>query len=162
MRQGEILALRDADVREEYVHVEHSWHPRYGLLPTKTRQQRDVPVPGRVLADMELFLGSGGFVFSFDRGARPAAGGRVTKALYEALIRAGIPEEERRRRNLTFHSWRHFFNSMARAHAVPTAVLQRVTGHTTAAMTEHYTTFTLEDYKEVAALQEEVFACSSG
>jgi integrase len=65
MRQGEILAVRDRDLRDGYIHVAHSWHPKYGLGPTKTRQERDVPVPVRVQEDMRPFVGSGGFVFSF-------------------------------------------------------------------------------------------------
>lgn len=49
-RLGELLALRDADVHDEgRFPIAHSWHAHYGLLPTKTRQERDVPVPPRVL-----------------------------------------------------------------------------------------------------------------
>lgn len=157
LRQGEILALRDEDVHADHVHVAHSWHWKYGLLPTKTRQERDVPVPGRVMNDMSFFVGSGGYVFSMNGGQTPASGSRITQALYDALERAGVPPEGRKRRNLTFHSWRHTFNSLARAHAVPTAILQRVTGHSTLQMTDHYTTFRLSDFQDVTRVQDEVF-----
>jgi integrase len=157
LRQGEILALQDEDIHEDHIHISHSYHWKYGLLPTKTRQERDVPVPARVLEDIAFFLGSGGYVFSMNRGETPATGSRVTQALYDALERAGITVEERKRRNLTFHSWRHTFNSLARSHAVPTAILQRVTGHSTLQMTDHYTQFQLADFRDVAALQSEVF-----
>ena len=157
LRQGEILALRDENIHEDHVHVSQSYHWKYGLLPTKTRQERDVPVPARVMEDIAFFIGSGGFLFSVNRGETPTSGSRVTQALYEALERAGITTEERKKRNLTFHSWRHTFNSLARSHAVPTAILQRVTGHSTLQMTDHYTHFQLEDFREVAKLQREVF-----
>jgi site-specific recombinase XerD len=97
LRQGEILAIRDEDIHDDHIHVSHSWHWRYGLLPTKTRQERDVPVPARVLEDIAFFVGSGGHVFSMNRGETPASGSRVTQALYNALERAGITPEERKR-----------------------------------------------------------------
>jgi integrase len=68
MRQGEILAVRDADVHDRFIHVAHSWNPTYGLGPTKTRQARDVPLPARVLQAVQPFLVSGGYVFSMTRG----------------------------------------------------------------------------------------------
>jgi hypothetical protein len=37
------------------------------MLPTKTQQVRDVPVPAWVMADISFFIGSGGFVFSVNR-----------------------------------------------------------------------------------------------
>ena len=157
LRQGEILALRDEDIHEDHIHVSHSYHWKYGLSPTKTRQERDVPVPVRVMEDIAFFIGSGGFVFSLSRGETPASGYRVTDALYAALERVGITAEERKSRNLTFHSWRHTFNSLARSHAVPTAILQRVTGHSTLQMTDHYTHFQLADFRDVAKFQDEVF-----
>lgn len=157
-RLGELLALRDEDVHDEgYFHVAHSWHARYGLLPTKTRQERDVPVPARVLEALALFRGSGGFVFSMNRGQRPIGNSNATRALHEALEKIGIPAGEQARRHLSFHAWRHWFNSMNRARGVPLAVLQRVTGHATAAMADHYTTFSLEDFTAVVKAQAEVF-----
>lgn len=164
MRQGEILAIRVEDVRNGYLHVAHSWHPQYGLGPTKTKQVRDVPIPSRVLGDMSFFIDAaagpgpgGGFVFSFDRGKSPASGARTTGALYGALEKIGITEEERKRRNITFHGWRHWFNSVMRSRSVPTPILQKVTGHTTTEMTERYSHFSLADFVAVINVQAEVF-----
>ena len=114
-------------------------------------------MPVRVMADISFFVGSGGYVFSMNQGETPTSGSRVTQGLYNALERAGITPEERKRRNLAFHSWRHTFNSLARSHAVPTAILQRVTGHATLQMVDHYTQFQLSDFRDVAKLQAEVF-----
>ncbi|MBN2323145.1 MAG: tyrosine-type recombinase/integrase [Spirochaetes bacterium] len=157
MRQGEILAIRDGDLHDGYINVAHSWNPQFGLGPTKTRQIRDVPVPIRVIDDMQLFIGTGGFVFSFNNGRTPATGSRVTNWLYRALKNIDISEEERRQRNLTFHSWRHFFNSVMRARQIPAPILQRVTGHTTTQMLERYTHFDLADFVEIAKIQEQMF-----
>ena len=156
-RQGEILALRDEDLKDGYVHIAHSWSMKYGLGPTKTRQERDIPLPSKVAEALEPFRGTGGFVFSFDRGKSPATGNRATEYLYQAMERAGIPAEERKSRNIKFHSWRYFFNSVMRGSRIADAKVQKVTGHKTMAMTQRYTAFNLEDFDDVAKVQEELF-----
>ena len=91
-------------------------------------------------------------------GQSPVDHKSAADALYRALVRIGIGEGERRERGLTFHGWRHWFNSHMRAGGVPDAKLRRATGHRTAVMTEHYTHFALEQLSDVAAAQEELFS----
>jgi integrase len=158
LRQGEILGIRDADVKTGYLHVAHSWNPKYGLGPTKTREVREVPLPDKVMKAVLEFVGTGGYVFSLTNGARPVTGNRVTEHFYRTLERSGISPEERKQRNITFHSWRHFFNSIMRTREVPTAILQRVTGHSTVQMIERYSHFSLEDFKPITIVQSEVFS----
>ena len=156
MRQGEILAVRDEDVRDDHVHVAHSWSPRYGLGPTKTRQVRDVPLPPRMLQAIAPFCGTGGFVFSMNGGDSPCTGNRATEALYTGLAAIGVTD--RAERNVTFHSWRHWLNTVLRARGVPDDLIRRVVGHGTAAMTDRYTVYLAEDFHAVATAQQEVFA----
>lgn len=156
MRQGEILATRDADIRDDFIHVAHSWHPKYGLGPTKTGQVRDVPLPPRVLEAMKPFLGTGGYVFSPTRGETPATGNNCTKWFYTAL--EVIEVKDRQERNITFHSWRHWLNSTLRAAGIPDDLTRRVTGHESEEMTALYTEYVAEDFKEVVKVQAEVFA----
>lgn len=155
MRQGEILAVKDADIRDGFIHVAHSWSPAWGLGPTKTRQARDVPLPARVLEAVKPFMGSGGFVFSLTRGETPCTGNNVTKWFYEALDILGV--KDRVERNITFHSWRHWLNTTLRAGDVPADLIRKVTGHATEEMTDNYTGYLAEDYAPVAAIQAEVF-----
>lgn len=155
-RQGEILGLRDADVFPDHLHVAHSWTLGFGLGPTKTRRARDVPLPPRAYEAVRPFLGSGGYVFSMNNGESPCTGNRVTDALYQALEAIGVTD--RAERNITFHSWRHWLNSTLRARAVPDDIVRKVTGHSTADMTEAYTAYLPEDFAPVAAIQREVFA----
>lgn len=154
MRQGEILALRQGDVFPDHLHVGHSWSIKYELGKTKTKIIGDVPIPAFLYQEMERYMIWDGFVFSFSYGKRPATGGKVTDWLYRALKNIGIQEHERVERNLTFHSWRHFFNTYLRSRGVPDAKVKAVTGHKTQAMTEHYTGFQLEDYREVYEAQD--------
>ena len=156
MRQGEVLALRREDVFEDHLHVEHSWSIKYELGKTKTKVVGDIPIPGFLFREIERYLKWDGYVFSFNSGKRPATGGKVTEWLYRAMRNIGIQEHERAERNLTFHSWRHWFNTYLRSQGVPDSKVKAVTRHKTQAMTEHYTGFTLEDYREVYAAQEKL------
>ena len=155
VRQGEVLALRIEDIHEGYITVAHSWDSRYeGLKPTKTRRIREIPVTTKTSRWLARITAGrqAGFVFSTD-GERPIYYKDITRSLYTALERIGITDEERRRRCLNFHSLRHFFNSSMRG-KIPDAILRQLTGHSTEAMTEHYSHFRLEDFKPVVAIEE--------
>lgn len=154
-RAGEILALQDHDIHGDFIHVAHSWTHGYGLLPTKNRKERDVPLPPRVLEAIRPFLGSSRFVFSQNKGKSPCSGSRATMALYAALDAIGV--KDRAERNITFHSWRHWLNSTLRARDVPDDIVRKVTGHGSEGMTENYTEYVAEDYAPVAIVQREVF-----
>ncbi|MGD0728322.1 MAG: tyrosine-type recombinase/integrase [Spirochaetia bacterium] len=69
----------------------------------------------------------------------------------------GITAEEREERRITFHSHRHFLDTLLRTARVPDPLVQRVTGHRTQEMTKHYSHFALEDFGEVVKVQEKVF-----
>jgi len=154
MRQGEVLALRREDVFPDHFHVSHSWSIKYELGKTKTKVVADIPIPAFLYREIVRYLEWDGYVFSFNGGERPATGGKVTEWLYRAMRNVGIQDEERIARNLTFHSWRHFFNTYLRSRGVPDSKIKAVTRHATQEMTEHYTGFRLEDYQEVYDAQD--------
>jgi len=56
------------------------------------------------------------------------------------------------------HSLRHTFNTLARASGIPDAMVKKITGHTTDAMTDHYTQF---DKALVAKLSQSFAALPS-
>jgi integrase len=72
LRQGEILAIKTGDVFPDYLHIEHSWHRKYGQNPTKTKIVADVPIPPVLFAQISPYLEyNEPYVFSFDGGKRP-------------------------------------------------------------------------------------------
>jgi hypothetical protein len=69
------------------------------------------------------------------------------------LENIGIDEEEKKRRNLTPHAWRHFLNTALRSKGVADSKIRAITGHASQAMTDHYTDFNSSDLNEVQVVQ---------
>lgn len=156
MRSREVAALRGQDIKDGYITVEHSFDERYGLKSTKTKDHRELPVSPYVIELLnELKRGDDDFLFTLD-GTRPVNQHYFLYALYDALKAIGIDEEERKRRNITFHGWRHFLNSVLIANGASTIMTQRITGHKTLEMTEHYAEFNADDYKPVLGVTEKL------
>lgn len=163
MRMGEVQSLQNRDFHQTYIAVEHSWDRKYGLKEPKWGSQRMVPIPSKTsayllkLIDMAPFNDSDDFMFFGSTRNLPLSNETILRTLYKAFEKIGITSENRRERNITFHSWRHFYNSMMRG-KVHDSKLRRLTGHRTVEMTEHYTHFQLEDFVDVMEIQEQYFS----
>ena len=162
LRIGECQALKIDKIHSEYISVNHNWTPKYGLQPPKRRSYRDVPVPRKTsrylheLIHLSTYREPHDFIFwGLDR-FTPIHHNTIYRKLYKALNNIGISSAEREKRNITFHSWRHFFNTHFRGR-IHDSKLQRLTGHRTDDMTDHYTHFSIEDFRDVMEIQEEYF-----
>jgi integrase len=160
MRLGEIQALQVQYVSGGFVKVEHGW-TRYGIGDPKRGSKRTIPLPSktrsclRELMELSPYQDPEDLVFWGADRRRPIAQTFVLDHLYQAFAKIGILDAERAQRNINFHSWRHFFNTALRGR-VPDAKLQALTGHRTLEMTENYTHFRPEDFKDVLAIQEQI------
>ena len=164
LRMGEIRGLQVEDVREDYLHICHNWQdtepegrkmkgPKHStLINIKTR---DVPMPPQTAKVIRELIAHNpyrtGFVLWGDTRGKPPSSTTIGKHYKNALAAIGIGEEERERRNLTFHAWRHFYNSNIRPY-VPDYQLRMLTGHSGAAMTDRYTAITEEQRQAVASV----------
>ena len=152
MRIGEIIALRRQCVFRDHILVAHNWDNKYGLKETKNHKSREVPVSEdvyRLLSDLSKDNTAGDFIFSENDGKSPVQRASAGQMLRSALRNIGIGEEERRKRFLSFHSWRHYVNTLLIAGGVPKTIVQSIIGHVNDdAMTEHYTHVRLEDTKQ--------------
>ena len=164
LRAGEVLALRVQDIGEDRLHVRHSWSNEDGLKSTKTNEERTVPLlPGVRSALLTLVASNpwGGarddFVFYGLLRRRPMDFHFLIGGLRQALAAIGINEEERRRRNIVYHSWRHYFAARM-ADRIDARKVQLATGHKTATVFQAYADHRLEsDLTEVAGAMAEVF-----
>ncbi len=163
MRLGECQALQIQHFHDDYVSVIWNWDPKYGLKVPKRNSQREIPIPSKTSSYLQELIGLSPFkepedlVFFGDDRKKPIRGEIILKELYKAFERIGISPEEQEERNIKFHSWRHFYNSSMRG-KIHDAKLRRLTGHKTLEMTEHYTHFNIEDFKDVLQIQEEYFS----
>ena len=75
-----------------------------------------------------------GSVFSVN-GTTPCEDRAITYAMGSAMEKAGI---DARGRNLTFHSFRHFFSTQMVAAGIPGEIVRKTVGHESSEMTGRY------------------------
>lgn len=80
----------------------------------------------------------------------------IRDSFYRAMAVKGITEEERRERNITFHSWRHFLNSQLLANGINESKTRKIIGHSTAEMTKRYAHFLVNDFADVLEITESI------
>jgi integrase len=167
MRMGETQALLWRNVHPESIYVEYAWSRKSGLGDPKGGARRHITIPSVVadslteLRKVSPYTEPDDFVFYGEKGRqKPLYHKTILKGLYRALKNIGIPENERSKRNITFHSWRHFLNSQMRKNGISDTIVQRITGHRTQEMTEHYTHFDISAYTGVAEIQEKMLCRS--
>jgi integrase len=161
MRMGEVQALQRRHVHDDYVRVEYSWSRKYGLVEPKGGSKRYVSLPKYVSDKLQELMNDepnalgDKLVFQGLVNATPMDHKAIAKHFHVALQEIEISEEDRIERNITFHSWRHFFNTFMRG-KVSDVRLRKVTGHKTEAMTDHYDHVTKDALKEIRGIQEEI------
>jgi integrase len=158
MRHGELLGLRGPFVQKTHI-VVCAQYTRYGYQDVKTHHPRSIPIPPGIHGDLEPLLrkNGGGYLFSRDGGRTPVSRKRVYRALYRALERIGITEEERKRRSLSVHGWRHFLNTTLLMADISDTKVMLVTGHRSKKMKDRYTHFDTARMIDVTQVQENLF-----
>ncbi len=142
MRLGELQALQVRDIMADHIIIRHSYDCTYGIKETKTGTERIVPVKEELLGELKSLCGSrnaDAFVFSHTDGKTPVRRKDIYKSFRTSLGRIGITEEERKRRNITFHSYRHTFASILANRNAPELYIRTLTGHSSLKMLHHYT-----------------------
>jgi integrase len=126
LRMGELQALAVSSVQPDYLIVSQSWERRTGLKEgTKTAVGRLVPLPKKTSAQLTALIETSPYreptdlvFYGADRNT-PLSPRMTLDGLYGALERIGITAEEREERRITFHSHRHFLNTLLRTARVP-------------------------------------------
>jgi len=156
MRLGECLGLQVTDIKDRQIQIgekqvtyqvvdlRHNWQPMEGIKAPKGGSYGELPIPDSLAEMLFQLIESNpwrnGFVFYGNLRDKPMHARGVSEVFREAIHAVGISEEERRQRRLTFHSWRHWYNSMIRAQGnLPDYALRQLTRHKAEEMTERYT-----------------------
>ena len=144
MRLGEVRGLHWEDIDEEkkQIHIRHNWQDPEDtgeqLKVPKYNSVRFVPLPAPVAALLHECGGGSGLVFAREKDECPLCGTYFRIAFARELERVGITKEERRKRNMTFHSLRHSFVSLCRLSGLNDFQTQGLAGHKSAKMMDRY------------------------
>ncbi|MCK4513069.1 tyrosine-type recombinase/integrase [bacterium] len=154
LRAGEIVALRREDVGESVLTVRHSYSERDGLKAPKNGETRVVPLRP-AMRDTLLHLaetnphGTSGFLFHGVSPDVPMNPREFLAGLREMLVRLSVGDDASRkqrkeareewdRRNVLFHSWRHFYLTHMAGAGTDPRKLMMVSGHKTTRVFEDY------------------------
>lgn len=163
LRAGEISGLQvcDIDATADLLYIRHSWNDTDKLKDTKNGDDRIIPIEHGVA--LELLMNARrnpdysdtSFVFWSPKVAgQPMWPSSFEDDFYIAMQKIGISEEQRKERNIVFHSLRHYCATQI-AQRASLEIAMKILGHRTEEMTrlysEHETQMKLNNAKEVLA-----------
>jgi integrase len=141
LRQGEIEALRLCDLEEDKIRIRHNFARHDGLKCPKNGHERTVPASHELIALLRKqaagnphHQGENGFIFWSTTNPDKPFDGKVWRMQLQEELRKDSVENYK---NITFHAWRHFFSTYIEPQLTHSD-LQKVTGHLTEKMLEHY------------------------
>lgn len=140
--KADCFHLSEKDPTTTFITVKTSYNDYDKLKDTKTHKARTVTAPTTLCNEILDYSGwnPGGFIFgSIVKREVPINSTTIGEVFREALAAIGISEEERKDRNITMYSSRHFYNTAMVDAGLDKKDIQRTTGHSTDAMTNHYT-----------------------
>lgn len=143
MRIGETCGLRKEDIKDHYIDLKEQF--TQGIRrKVKTKEARKIPL----CDDLYNFILKNIDSFRFNSSNMS---NYFSKSMREILH----PDEKR---NLCFHSLRHFYNTYMLSHNMNGDKVAAIMGHSTGitSMQSRYTNFKLEDYKELVEEQSKL------
>ncbi len=170
MRMGEVRAITidqiafvDETSEVGVIHIDKAYSDVAGEKLPKGKKTRYVSAPRWLLQEMleqaalnPLDSANTRVFWSDKMPTQPYQRSVIEKHTIEAIHAIGIAEEVRQERFLTFHSYRHTYNSRLRDE-VPETLLRAVVGHESDVMTNRYTHQTQEQILSVGMKAQEIF-----
>ena len=143
MRMGEVRGLQWGDISDGIIHIQHNWQEREGLKKCKCGSEGYVPMP-RVVADLvnqvhaiAPLTGVDDFVMSV-KPHHPICREFLSSALRFELSQIGITEQQRKERNIVYHSLRHSFVTACRIAGLTDFETMTLSRHKDAKMLQRY------------------------
>ncbi|MBP7583993.1 MAG: site-specific integrase [Spirochaetes bacterium] len=168
LRASELQGLTHADIHldDGFIVVSKAWDERMRQMnaTTKNGTTRNVFLPGPVLDEVRDLMAvhpspaPDSFLFYAEGSTgKPCERIIFIRALYGALREIGIGETVRRERNLSFHSLRHFANSLFISSGIPLLKVQAMIGHKSIDMSKRYYHIGVDDMADIRNVQESLF-----
>ena len=153
MRRNEILGITESSIQEGFLDVCKQKHVKENrFVSTKTKECRKVVVPLYLLDKLKDLLEE-------QEGCSEKVCFNRTTSYYSARIAKPIKKViDTNKRNVTFHSLRHFFNTYLLSENISPVKVAGILGHSsgTGSMTALYTNWRPEHFKEVLEAQEKL------
>lgn len=156
MRFSEVRGLQKEQLFDNYIEIDRQFYFDK-LAATKTGEKRFAPVPERFIKILRNIPNHTFFMFPSLK--------TIDKPIYERTVRQALyrsySDEMRNSKDnkcLTFHSFRHFFNTYLLSNDIKKEKVDFIMGHSAGrgSMTELYTSWKPEMYNDVLKLQEEL------
>ena len=155
LRSGEVRALTLEKIHKYYILVDSSIEERINKLKsTKSGKSRTVPITEKLYNEIiEYAKERKGFIFQGCYGNRKGSitGTTLLRSLKMQLKKVGIYRE-----GMTFHSFRHYFNSQLVLGNVKSEIIRKVVGHESEEMTEHYLHINQNELENIRKIQEKI------
>ncbi len=148
MRLGEIRALTRDRIKDDFIIVDRAWNDHEGFKSTKSGKTRYVPLHPAVKQIIEN-ISEYDLLFSCN-GSFPIDPRSIAKPLVKHMKESSIDYKEE---HLSFHSFRHFFNTRLVASGVSGDVIRAAIGHESEKMTDHYLHLTPSDMRQISDVQ---------
>ena len=171
LRLGEIqgLVMADLHLPESYLVCRRSYDYRNRCLneTTKNGRSRNIILSSHVVYALQRVISTNPHPLNDESPVfwsdfipdNPTERNTLIKGLYRALASIGINDNQRRQRNISFHSHRHFLNSLLINAKIPLQKVQSITGHLTAEMSQHY--YKLDDMSDILQITESIVTTSN-
>ena len=154
MRVSEIAGLQNDQVFEGYINVDRQYY-RKELRPPK-RDLRFVPIPKRIENLLRDRFSTNPYVFWDKKNGTPMESDKIRYVLTKYYSKEML--ERKKTNNLTFHSFRYFFNTYLVMNNINEDKVNFVIGHSSGkgSMKRLYTTWRPEMYDDVRQLQDKL------
>jgi len=143
MRMGEVRGLQWGDISDGVIHICHNWQEGEGLKKCKCGSEGYVPMP-RAVAELvnqvhaiAPLTGAEDFVMS-QKPYHPICREALWEALRNELAEIGIDEQQRKQRNIVYHSLRHSFVTACRIAGLTDFETMTLSRHKDAKMLQRY------------------------
>jgi len=145
MRISEVAAINRESLHDNFIDVSAQFY-NGNLHPVKDDGKRKVRISKNLYSLLQEHMKGRYFIFEENQDTYRRSFNSNT----------ALSEETRKKRGITFHSLRHFFNTYLLAHGISESKVKFLMGHSSGkgSITERYTNFSPSDFNDVAEIQD--------
>jgi integrase len=163
MRMGEVRGLLWGDISDGIIHIQHNWQEIEAGKNCKMGSEGYVPMP-RVVAALvnQVYAiaplrGKNDFVMAYKPNQRPICREKLWEALRTELASIGITDEQRKERNIVYHSLRHNFVTAGKLAGLQNFEIMKLSRHKDEKMILRYSDHDEAiDVREIGARMEKI------